>query len=282
MHAAGGNRPDSRRGRVPGDDREGLNAASRSPSSRSSAATARRPETASPAVDSTGAYGERSDDLLDRVHRADEPGCSAAVGIEGDVVWGGRRAGWPTVATGRPIETARPSPSPRSPSSSPRPPSCCSCTTATCPWTTPSRRGCRACPSWSGAVTVGQAMHLVSGIPDYVDLGWSRASTDRAARGDGQLPEIAAIHGPGLPARGPVPQYSNSNYVLLGEVVRAVAGRPVPGRRPRRASSSRSGSPWSSTRPAGTRAHTGSVVRRAATCATRRPASGSRPASAGR
>jgi CubicO group peptidase (beta-lactamase class C family) len=63
------------------------------------------PPAASPAADTTSVSVERSDDLLARGLPADEPGCSAAVGIEGDVVWAGA-GGVADLATGRPIETS--------------------------------------------------------------------------------------------------------------------------------------------------------------------------------
>jgi len=82
-------------------------------------------------------------------------------------------------------------------------------------------------PPWSTEVTVGQAMHHVSGIPDYVDrrlqsgVVWTDPRTS-----DDSLSEIAAIQDHDFPP-GSLFRYSNSNYFLLGEVVRAVTGEPV-------------------------------------------------------
>jgi CubicO group peptidase (beta-lactamase class C family) len=70
-------------------------------------------------------------------------------------------------------------------------------------------------------------MHHVSGIPDYVDqrlesgVDWTEPRTVRDSAA-----EIAAIAELDFPP-GNRFQYSNSNYFLLGEVVRAVDGRPV-------------------------------------------------------
>jgi CubicO group peptidase (beta-lactamase class C family) len=184
------------------------------------------PETAAPATDGTDVSAERSDDLLVRVLPADEPGCSAAVGIEGDVVWAGAR-GVADLATGRPIET--------------------STTFAIGPVTMqftatavlllahdgdlfledPLSAWVPGLPPWSGSVTVDQAMHHTSGIPDYVDrrLGSGVAWTEPRTVQD-SLTEIAAVPDLAFPP-GDRFQYSSSNYLLLGEVVRAVAGRPV-------------------------------------------------------
>ena len=50
---------------------------------------------APPSADDIAGRAARSDALLERTLSADEPGCSAAVGIEGEVVWAAARA-WPT------------------------------------------------------------------------------------------------------------------------------------------------------------------------------------------
>jgi CubicO group peptidase (beta-lactamase class C family) len=182
---------------------------------------------AAPAVpDETAESARRSDDLLDRALAADEPGCSAAVGIEGDVVWTGAR-GLADVSAGRPIEPD-----------------------TTFPIASVSKQFTAAVvlllvedgelsleeplstwvpglPPWSDSVTVGQAMHQVSGLPDYVDLrlesgvDWADPRTVDDSRA-----EIAAIPAPDFPP-GNRFDYSNTNYFLLGEVVRAVTGRPV-------------------------------------------------------
>jgi CubicO group peptidase (beta-lactamase class C family) len=184
------------------------------------------PETASPATDGTDVSAERSDDLMDRVLPADEPGCSAAVGIEGEVVWAGAR-GVADLATGRPIETS----------------TTFAIGSVTKQFTAtavlllahdgdlslddPLARWVPGLPAWAGSVTVGHAMHMVSGIPDYVDLRaeaevhWTEPRTVQDS-----LAEIAAIQDLDFPP-GDRFRYSNSNYALLGEVVRGVTGRSV-------------------------------------------------------
>jgi CubicO group peptidase (beta-lactamase class C family) len=70
-------------------------------------------------------------------------------------------------------------------------------------------------------------MHHVSGIPDYVDrrlasgVAWTEPRTVQDS-----LTEIAAFPDSEFPS-GSRFRYSNSNYFLLSEVVRAAAGQPV-------------------------------------------------------
>lgn len=72
-------------------------------------------------------------------------------------------------------------------------------------------------PDWADEVTVGDLLHMQSGIPDYVALLPDDVETDNedvlAALAEVDLEE---------------PDYSNSNYVLLAEIVEAVDGRPLP------------------------------------------------------
>ncbi len=157
---------------------------------------------------------------------ADEPGCSAAVGIEGDVVWAAAR-GVADLATGRPLEPGTTFP-------------IASVTkqfTATAvhlleqdgllslddplaTWLPP-------LPAWAAEVTLAQAMHHVSGIPDYVaeratsGVAWTEPRTKADT-----LAEISAVDQLSFPP-GKRFEYSNSNYVLLAEVVRAVTGLPI-------------------------------------------------------
>lgn len=184
------------------------------------------PETASSATDGTDVSAERSDDLLVRVLPADEPGCSAAVGIEGDVVWAGAR-GVADLATGRPIETS----------------TTFAIASVTKQFTAtavlllahdgdlslddPLSTWVPGLPPWSSSVTVGQAMHHTSGIPDYVELrlGAGIAETEPGTVHD-TMTEIAAMQDLDFPP-GDRFRYSSSNYVLLGEVVQSVTGRPL-------------------------------------------------------
>lgn len=82
-------------------------------------------------------------------------------------------------------------------------------------------------PPWSSQVTVAQAMHHVSGIPDYTDLRVAAGVAEAEPRTLGDtLSDIATITDLKFPP-GTRFEYSNSNYVLLSDVVRAVTDRPV-------------------------------------------------------
>lgn len=86
---------------------------------------------------------------------------------------------------------------------------------------TPLSRYISELPAPIGSVTVGQALHHQSGIPDYVGLLASRLD-DRVTNEDA-LRALIAAHDlefkPGSQFR-----YSNSNYLLLGQVVERASG----------------------------------------------------------
>jgi CubicO group peptidase (beta-lactamase class C family) len=171
-------------------------------------------------------HADRSDELLARVLPPDEPGCSAAAGIEGEVVWTGAE-GLADLSTGRPIEA----------STTFAIGSVSKQFTATVvlllvhdgrlSMDDPLSAWLPYLPPWSSQVTIGQAMHHVSGIPDYVDLrlasgvAWTDPRTIDHSRA-----EITAIQELDFPP-GNRFDYSNSNYFLLGEVVRALTGQSV-------------------------------------------------------
>ncbi|MBM7808913.1 CubicO group peptidase (beta-lactamase class C family) [Geodermatophilus bullaregiensis] len=169
----------------------------------------------------------RSDDLLERVLAADAPGCSAAVGVDGEVVWAGAR-GLADLTTGRPIST----------STTFDVASVSKQFTATAvllleqdgvlSLDDPLSRWVPGLPAWAGTVTVDHLVHQTSGIPDYLaDLAAAGVQvTDRTTQQDA-LAAIAAHPDLRHPA-GERFEYSNSDYVLLAEVVAAAAGRPLP------------------------------------------------------
>ncbi|MGY1731155.1 serine hydrolase domain-containing protein [Geodermatophilus sp. SYSU D01045] len=164
----------------------------------------------------------RSDALLEEVLAADEPGCSAAVGIDGEVVWAGAR-GLADTATGRPL----------TPETTFDVASVGKQFTATAvllleqdgvlSLEDPVSRWLPGLPAWADTVTLDQLVHHTSGIPDYLaDFEAAGiAVTDRTT----QEQAVAAIaaHPELPPAEGFA--YSNSNYVLLAEVVRAASGQ---------------------------------------------------------
>jgi CubicO group peptidase (beta-lactamase class C family) len=167
----------------------------------------------------------RSEDVLHQQLSTEEPGCSAAVGVEGEVVWAGAR-GLADVSTGRPIDAT----------TSFHVASVGKQFTATAVLLLaqegrlglddPVSRWVPDLPVWSDAVTLADLIHHTSGIPDFVDplIVAGFAYEDRATSRDA----LAVIAGstPSAPP-GTRLEYSNSNYVLLAEVVRAAAGRPL-------------------------------------------------------
>jgi CubicO group peptidase (beta-lactamase class C family) len=183
------------------------------------------PPASSAPQNSVAEHADRSDELLARFP-PDEPGCSSAVGIEGEVVWAGVQ-GVADLSTGRPIET----------STTFAIASVSKQFTATVvlllvhegllTLDDPLSTWLPDLPPWSAQITVGQAMHNVTGLPDYVDrrLESGVAWTDPKTVGDSRS-EIAAIAELDFPP-GNRFQYSNSNYFLLGEVVRTVTGQSV-------------------------------------------------------
>ena len=127
-------------------------------------------------VGSTSSLGPETSDLtaqsqavLDGAVNADEPGCSAAVGVEGQVVWTGVR-GVADLATGTPITTS----------------TVFDIASVSKQFTAtailllvgagrlslddPLSDHVPGLPDWATTVTVEQLMHQTSGIPDYIGL----------------------------------------------------------------------------------------------------------------
>ncbi|HXU96477.1 MAG TPA: serine hydrolase domain-containing protein [Jiangellaceae bacterium] len=83
-------------------------------------------------------------------------------------------------------------------------------------------------PGWADTVSVDQLLHHTSGIPDYTELliDGGHAFTDQVSQ-EQTLQVLATV--PSLEfAPGSRWEYSNSNYVLLAEVVKQVSGQPLP------------------------------------------------------
>ncbi len=182
-------------------------------------------DAASPAADS--GIAARSQSVLDGAVTADEPGCSAAVGIEGNVVWTGAR-GLADLASGAKI-TERTSFDIASVSKQ---------FTATAILLLADggklslddslASHVPGLPEWAETVTVGQLMHQTSGIPDYIglleDAGYAYSdptTQEQAVQALANVPELQFEPGNRF-------DYSNSNYLLLAEIVQRVSGQPLP------------------------------------------------------
>jgi CubicO group peptidase (beta-lactamase class C family) len=175
----------------------------------------------------SAALGARSDDILGRLFRPGEPGCSAAVGIEGIVAWAGA-CGVADLATGTLL----------TPGSVFDIASVSKQFTAAAilmlaqagklKLTDPVATHLDGLPDWSNDVTIEQLIHHTSGIPDYIGLllevGYRL--TDRTT----QAQAVAALAStPDLRAQpGARFEYSNSNYLLLAEIAHTVSGKPLP------------------------------------------------------
>jgi CubicO group peptidase (beta-lactamase class C family) len=168
----------------------------------------------------------RSQNVLNDTIEVGAPGCSAAVGVQGKVVWTGVR-GVADMSTGSAITTRTvfdiASVSKQF--------------TATAllllvdvgklTLNDPLSRYLPELPTWATTITVGQLMHQTSGIPEYVGL----LEAQGFALGDHTTEEQA------LQALVSVPKlefqpgsrfdYSNSNYLLLGEIVHRVSREPL-------------------------------------------------------
>ena len=178
-----------------------------------------------PGSDSTGEKAGSSQDALEALVPATQPGCSAAVGRDGTVVWAGA-AGLADVANNIPDTTAT-----RFDIAS-----VSKQFTATAilmlqregrlSLSDPIATYVDGLPSWGATVTLDQLMHHTSHIPDYwiqldkVGIGFSQAADQQTT--------LAAIRRDKKLDPGSGYEYSNSNYVLLAEVVGKVSGLSLP------------------------------------------------------
>jgi len=183
----------------------------------------------SAAVVSSGSPGDRaarSDAVLAAVP-ADGPGCSAAAAMQGRVVWASAR-GLADVASGTPLTTAT-----RFDIAS-----VSKQFTATAvlllsfdgalTLTDPLSKHVSGLPGWADRVSIDQLIHHTSGIPDYELLLTQRGLpvTTPTTQQDA-LDALAGVTDLKFEP-GSTYEYSNSNYLLLAEVVKAASGQPLP------------------------------------------------------
>lgn len=169
----------------------------------------------------------RSQDVLNGAIKGDEPGCSAAVGIEGNVVWKGAQ-GLADLHTGAKITDA----------------TVFDIASVSKQFTATAillladqgklslddtlASHVPGLPGWADTVTVEQVMHQTSGIPDYIglleDAGYQY--TDRTTQ-EQALQMLADVQDLEFEP-GDQFEYSNSNYLLLADIVQRVSGQPLP------------------------------------------------------
>jgi CubicO group peptidase (beta-lactamase class C family) len=169
----------------------------------------------------------RSQRVLDDAIKDDAPGGSAAVGVQGNVVWTGVR-GVADLATGDEITTD----------------TVFDIASVSKQFTAgailllagagkltlddPLSRHLTELPAWAADVTLAQLMHHTSGIPDYVGLlkaqGYRYRDTTTQEQALQALNGVSELEFP----PGTRFDYSNSNYLLLGEIVRRVSAEQLP------------------------------------------------------
>ena len=177
-------------------------------------------------ADNSASLADRSQDVLDLLANADEPGCSAAVAQQGEVVWRGVQ-GLADLASKTPIT----------------PSTVFDIASVSKQFTAaailflrddgklqlddPLAVHLSGFPAWSRQTTLDHLMHHTSGIPDYQrlleDQGFelTERTTQRQA-----VEALARVRDLDF-SPGSDWTYSNSNYVLLAEVVRRVSGQPL-------------------------------------------------------
>jgi CubicO group peptidase (beta-lactamase class C family) len=185
-----------------------------------------KPATSSATPDHADATA-RSQHVLDATIDAGAPGCSATVGVKGKVIWTGIR-GVADMSRGDPITTH----------------TVFDIASVSKQFTAtgllllvdggkltlndPLSRYVPELPTWASTVTVEQLMHQTSGIPEYVGLleaqGFQLADQTTEDQALQALVDVPKLEFP----PGSQFQYSNSNYLLLGEIIHRVAREPLP------------------------------------------------------
>ena len=177
-------------------------------------------------VGDSASRADSAQEVLELFANVDEPGCSAAVAQQGEVVWRGVQ-GLADLASKSPITAS----------------TVFDIGSVSKQFTAaailllrdagklqledPLADHLTEFPGWSQQTTLAHLMHHTSGIPDYQrlleDQGFelSERTTQRQAVG-----ALAGVRDLDF-SPGSNWTYSNSNYVLLAEVVRKVSGRPL-------------------------------------------------------
>ncbi|MET9962795.1 serine hydrolase domain-containing protein [Streptomyces sp. NPDC006326] len=168
---------------------------------------------------------KRSAEVLQKlVPSPDGPGCAAAVGTRGNVVWEAGR-GKADVATGRAITSKTVFDMASNSKQFTADAILLLAGQHRLALNDPLSEYLDNAPGWTRRVTLADLMHHTSGIPDYGDLLEAKGvkMTDPAGQQDAMTAILAS-----QPDQAPGQRfsYSNSNYVLLAHVVEKVTGKP--------------------------------------------------------
>jgi CubicO group peptidase (beta-lactamase class C family) len=179
------------------------------------------------AADLRGDPATRSQHVIDQSLKPDQPGCSAAIGKDGQVVWTGVR-GLANLSNKTPItqDTVMDIASTSKQFTA----------TAVLLLADDGKLALSdtlsefvvGLPAWANAVTVIQLIHHQTGIPDYdellTDAGFDYGDPTTQQQALDALAKVKALNF----APGSGFEYSNSNYILLAEIVRNVTGQSLP------------------------------------------------------
>lgn len=168
-----------------------------------------------------------SQHVLDDAVKAGAPGCSAAVGSQGKVVWTGVR-GAANIAAGVPITTDTVFDIGSVSKQFTATAALLLAGTGKLSLDDPLSKYLTEFPAWASTVTVTELIHQTSGIPEYEALlnsqgfqAGDRTTQDQALKAVAAVPQLAFPPGSRF-------AYSGSNYLLLGEVIRRASGQPLP------------------------------------------------------
>jgi CubicO group peptidase (beta-lactamase class C family) len=165
--------------------------------------------------------------VLDDAVKPGGPGCSAAVGSQGKVVWTGLR-GAADIATHEPITTDTVFDIGSVSKQFTATAALLLAGSGKLSLDDPMSKYLTEFPAWSSTVTVTELIHQTTGIPEYEALLNSRGfqAGDRTTQ-DQALQAVAAVPQLSFPP-GSRFAYSGSNYLLLGEIVHRVSGQSLP------------------------------------------------------
>lgn len=185
--------------------------------------------TAAPGLGPTSAAADdpaaASDRLLETTLDAEDPGCSAAVAVDGVVVWQGAR-GLASLITGRPITADTVFDIGAVTKQFTAAAVLLLALDGRLATTDPVGKHLAGLPAWSQDTTLDSLMRHTAGLPDlYAMMGDAGISLETVFTQDDAMRLIAGIPGP-TPRRGDH-AYSNTGYVLLAEVVRVVSGQSL-------------------------------------------------------